>query len=159
MPSVHFPYCHLGKACFVCEHDGKECEVIDAAVRMCTHYQPCIHLDKSTPCVLKHVGAHIMFDNSIDNDLEPCSLCLCPAPVCSWYLHKGKGSNGGYQVNWKKSTCANKLKFNYNVAAAASEMSPCSNVPIQCKYCPDGAPAVWKYNMIVHIQNHHRHVS
>ncbi len=55
-PSVHFPYRHLGKACFICEHDGKEREVIDAAVRMCTHCQPCVPLDKSTPRVLEHVG-------------------------------------------------------------------------------------------------------
>ncbi|KAK0450572.1 uncharacterized protein EV420DRAFT_1705203, partial [Desarmillaria tabescens] len=152
--SPGFPYLHAGQACFVCEQDGKEREVIDAA--MCTYCQPSVPLDKSAPRVLEHIGAHVLFDSNVDNDLEPCGLCLRPSPICTWYLRRSKGT--GYQVDWKKSTCTNRIRFNYNVAAASSNTSPCSNIPIQCQHCPDKSPAVWSYNMVVHIKNKHPHV-
>ncbi|KAH8977971.1 hypothetical protein EDB86DRAFT_3237290 [Lactarius hatsudake] len=54
--------------------------------------------------------------------------------------------------------CPNATSFSYAAAMVSSESSPCSNVPILCSYCPDGSPAVWRYNMQSHLQNRHQGV-
>jgi len=54
----------LGKACFVCEHDGKERELIDTVDKKCTSCTPAVPLSKSGQRKLEHIGAHILFDNS-----------------------------------------------------------------------------------------------
>ena len=42
----------------------------------------------------QHMGAHILHNQTISRDSEPCGLCLCPTPLCQFTLTKGKGRNG-----------------------------------------------------------------
>src|SRR6266536_6169087 len=89
----------LGKACFLCEQDGKERELIDSAHQKCMHCTPAVPLRKSGQRVLEHMGGHILFDPSVDCSLEPCGLCLRPSPLCIFYLKKCKGIQAGDQIN------------------------------------------------------------
>ena len=86
-------------------------------------------------------------------------LCLRPANVCTIYLTRRTGR--GYQWSLKYGgvvRCPNETNFSYSTAMVSSESSPCSNVPLQCPYCPDGSPAVWRYNLQVHFQLQHKGV-
>ncbi|KAF9006383.1 hypothetical protein BDZ89DRAFT_1233208 [Hymenopellis radicata] len=143
-PTPVFPYLLGGKACFVCENDGKEREIVSAAEYKCTHCQPPVPLPKKDgPRTIEHAAAHQLFDSQIDRAQEPCGLCLRPAGV----------------FDWKKSTCANQVNFSYARAAASTDSSPCSNVPVRCPECNDvKAPAVWSYNMLAHLKRRHPHV-
>lgn len=61
------------------------------------------------------------------------------------------------QLNVKKSSCANKLTFQYAVAEESSQSAPCSNVPIACPLCPKrSAPAVWRYILPYHLKDVHK---
>jgi hypothetical protein len=147
-----------GKACFLTEHDGKECELINATDKNCTNCTPSVQLPKSGQRVLEHMGAHILFDSSVDPTLKPCGLCLRPSPLCAFYLKKTKGGHGSNQINARRSTCANMTKFSYGIAAISTSSSPCSNIPIRCHHCPESAPAVWRYNIKAHIMKKHPYV-
>jgi hypothetical protein len=146
-----------GKACFVCEHDGKARDLIKG--RQCPNC-PDITVELSKPQrILEHAAAHILFDSTIDATSEPCGLCLRPSPLCAFYLKKAKGSDGSLRINYNKSNCANMLSFSYTVAAVSTNSSPCSNVPVQCPWCPQSSPAIWRYNIYRHIKNRHAYVS
>ncbi|KAH9161760.1 hypothetical protein EDB89DRAFT_1830719, partial [Lactarius sanguifluus] len=119
-----------------------------------------VHLDKSNgQRVLAHIGSHVLHDMSIDRSLEPCGLCLRPATLCTIYLTRRSARNGHWTPRYSGTVpCPNATSFSYAAAMVSSESSPCSNVPILCSYCPDGSPAVWRYNMRSHLQNRHRGV-
>jgi hypothetical protein len=83
--------------------------------------------------VLEHIGAHLLFDTSLDTSLELCGLCFRPSPPCIFYLRKGKGPGTSQQVDIQKSHCPNLIKaFSYHSAAVESSNSPCTNVPLIC---------------------------
>jgi len=126
--------------------------------RQCPICVPAVELSKPQH-VLEHAAAHVLFDSSIDATSQPCGLCLRPSPVCTFYVKKGKGSDASLQINYNKSTCANMLTFSYAVAATSTNSSPCSNVPIQCPWCSQSSPTIWRYNMYCHIKNLHTYVS
>lgn len=149
----------IGKACFVCEADGKEDAVINH--RQCTDCTPTVYLPKSPQRTLEHRAGHMNFDPRFIVKLssEPCGLCGRPSPACVFYLKKGKGTDASPQINYQKSSCANMQTFSYTVAAVSSASSPCSNVPMTCQWCPKSAPAVWKYNMSHHVKQNHPYVS
>jgi hypothetical protein len=109
--------------------------------------------------VLEHAAAHILFDQQLDSASEPCGLCLRPSPLCKFYLKTGKGFDANLQINYSKSICANMLRLSYAVASLSTISSPCSNIPVQCPWCPQSAPAIWRYNMFYHIKNNHMQVS
>ncbi|KAI0296797.1 hypothetical protein BC826DRAFT_1090964 [Russula brevipes] len=118
---------------------------------------PTVKLDwKHTQCVLEHMGAHLLFDRKLNTSEERCGLCLQTASMCQVYLKKGRGSAGNVSVDRDKSTCPNLVRFNYKNAATSSEVSPCSNVPINCPLCPLHSPAVWTYSLRAHFQGRHR---
>ena len=119
------------------------------------------HLDKSNgQRVLAHIGSHILHDESIDRSLEPCRLCLRPIALCTIYLTKQSARNNHWTLKYGGTIpCPNVTSFSYAAAMVSSESSPCSNVPIRCPYCPDGSPAVWRYNIQSHLQNRHRGVN
>lgn len=142
-----------GKACFACEDEGKEKEVFSK--KQCPYCQ--IDLPKSGQGVLKHMAAHILFDPSIKSKNDPCGLCLRYSE-CSFYLSKGKGADASPKVNERESRCPNLIHFNYSTATTSTASSPCSNVPLTCKECPTGAPAVWRYNFLEHLKARHPHV-
>jgi hypothetical protein len=123
----------------------------------CSRCGASVKLDwKNTQCVLEHMGAHILYDTSLNPSEERCGLCLRPAPMCQLYLTKGRGTAGKRSVDRSKSKCPNLVRFNYKNAAQSSERSPCSNVPVDCTLCPAGSPAVWTYSLHSHYRERHR---
>ncbi|SJL10364.1 uncharacterized protein ARMOST_13750 [Armillaria ostoyae] len=157
--SPDFPYREsAGLACFVCEQNGNERDILDAAVKKCTYCQPPVALPPSNMRLLEHMGAHILYDKNIDRSLEPCGSCLRPSPACSFYLKGSSGTVSDMRVDQKRSVCINKVSFRYKVAAASPSTSLCSNIPVMCPECPPKAPAVWKYNMPSHMERKHPHV-
>ena len=63
----------LGDACFACEMEGEEDVVLT------NNSCPCCHaIFGMAPRLLAHVAAHILYDSSINQADEPCSLCLLP---------------------------------------------------------------------------------
>jgi len=107
--------------------------------------------------VLEHNAGHILFDDRINITDQPCRLCLRPSPACTFYLKKGKGGKSSVQLDMKKSSCANKLTFQYAVAEESSQSAPCSNVPTACPLCPErSAPAVWRYLLPYHLKDVHK---
>ena len=156
--TADFPYREInGKACFLCEDETKEAELL--AKKPCPACSPPVEMPENAPAVLEHVGAHILFDAAINREKEPCGLCLRDSSQCEFYVKKGRGASANLQVQYKKSHCANMMTFSYGPASTSSQSSPCSNVPMPCTWCPEHAPAVWKYNMAVHIRSKHPHVS
>jgi hypothetical protein len=150
MPNLHLP----GKACFVCEDETKEVELLGK--------KPCSgcggELPEQPQRLLEHIGANILFDPNVDAALEPCGLCLRPAQ-CVFYLKKGKGAQNGQQIKYKNSHCPNMVRLTYSMAEKSMTKSPCSNVPIKCPWCMEAAPAIWRYNMKDHIESKHQYIS
>lgn len=125
----------------------------DDGPNTCPSCSPSVPLNSSQgQCVLSHIGSHILHDIGVDRASEPCGLCLRPAPMCLFYLKKGKGANASLKIDFTKSRgCPNMLKYSYSVASKSTASSPCSNIPLPCPLCPNSDPAVWRYNMEEHI--------
>jgi hypothetical protein len=157
--SPSFPYRNDdGKACFICEHDDATHPPLNESSSDCSGCGPKVKLDRSNAQrVLEHMGAHILYDTTIDG--EACGLCLRPSPMCRLVLKKGRGADASYSLDLKKSTCANLMRFQYTSAEQSSKSSPCSNVPIICPLCPAQNPAVWTYNLHIHFREQHKIVS
>ena len=119
-----------------------------------------VHLDRSNgQRVLAHIGSHVLHNTAIDWTLEPCRLCLCPATLCTIYLTKRSAWNRNWTLKYGGTVpCPNVMSFSYATAMISSESSPCSNVPVICPWCPDDSPAMWRYNMQLHLKNRHRRV-
>lgn len=148
---------YLGKACFLCEDDRNLVEIGASNTSVCPICIPEIALDLSQgQRILEHIGGHVLFDPKVDRTAHPCGLCLRPAPLCIFYLTKGKGARGSPKIDQGRSIgCSMKLNFSYTVAAESSSSSPCSNVPVQCPLCPKILPAVWKYFLKTHFEIQH----
>lgn len=129
----------------------------DAESDHCPQCRPAFSWDRRSPHkLLEHVGAHLLFDNSLDTSLELCGLCFRPSPLCVFYLRKGKGVGASQQIDFERSRCPNLIKpFSYQSAATESTSSPCTNVPVLCHLCSSSSGAVWKYNMKAHFKNSH----
>ena len=156
LPSKEYPYREAsGRACFVCESHQ---DLVELGSSDCPRCSPSVALDLSQgQRVLEHVGAHILNDDGVDRSMELCGLCLRPAPLCQFFLTKGKGSKGQPKINSTLSRgCLMTVKYSYRVAALSSQASPCSNVPIQCPICPSTDPAVWKYSLKAHFNSKHK---
>ena len=126
----------------------------------CTRCQPSITFNtKYRQRIIEHCGAHILFDRSIDRSLEPCGLCLHPAPLCKIYLRKTKGRTGNITIDMRVSSCSNLIKFSITVATQFSDASPCTNHPICCPYCPNSSLAVWSYTFCKHLTRFYPTVS
>ncbi|KAH9177133.1 hypothetical protein EDB89DRAFT_1845486, partial [Lactarius sanguifluus] len=154
----HFPYCERsGEACFVAEalYDMQE-----SSMHKCPACTPPVQLNATNgQHVLVHIASHILHDLTVDKSQEPCGLCLQPANICTIYLTKH--SRWNYQPTVKYMgivPCPNATNFSYSAAMVSSESVPCSNIPLQCPYCPDGSPAVWRYNMQQHFRHRHQGV-
>ncbi|KAH9032479.1 hypothetical protein EDB85DRAFT_2145593 [Lactarius pseudohatsudake] len=156
--SDRFPYQERsGEACFVAEalYDVRE-----SSVHECPACTPPVQLDTANgQRVLAHIASHILHDPSVDKSQEPCGLCLRPANMCTIYLTRRSGRGYQWMVKYRGIVpCPNAIKFSYSAAMVSSKSSPCSNVPLQCPYCPDGSPAVWRYNMQLHFRHRHQGV-
>ena len=157
---VGFDEIGIGKACFLCEDSTKTVDIGRLNTSTCPLCSPEITLDLSQgQRFLEHISAHILFDPKVDRTSEPCFLCLRPAPLCQFFLTKGKGARGSPKIDQSCSSgCPVKLTFSYSVAAKSSTSSPCSNVPVHCPICPKLAPAVAKYNLKTHFLKAHPNV-
>jgi hypothetical protein len=142
-----------GKACFLCENEHATRHL--ALANECMNCNPPVALSKQAPRVLEHMSAHILFDLHIKRCDEPCGLCLRPAPLCKFYLKRGKGAGTNDQVDFVKSTCIQKVNFSYSVASVSAPSSPSSNVPLRCPICPAAEPCVWRYNIPHHMRSKH----
>lgn len=142
-----------GKACFLCEKDHATQNL--ANMHECSAYSPPVTLPKLAQRVLEHMGAHILFNPSIDKSAKPCGLCLRPFTLCVYHFKKGKGAGTSEQVDYTKTTCARKMPFAYAVAATSTPSSPSSNVPICCPIFPTAAPCMWQYNLPHHMRSKH----
>ena len=120
---------------------------------------PSVALPKQAPRILEHMAAHILFDPRTKRSDEPCGLCLRPSPLCKFYLKKGKGAGASEQIDFAKSTCANKVHFSYAVANSSTASSPSSNVPLRCPICPTAEPCIWRYNLAHHMRAKHPTIS
>ena len=123
----------------------------------CPRCSPTIILDLSQgQRVLEHIGAHILYDPAVLQSMPLCGLCLRPAPLCQFFLAKGKGANGNIRIDQKASRgCLMTLNYSYSVAAVSTASSPCSNVPMHCELCSKSDPAIWRYFMKAHFQEKH----
>jgi len=106
--------------------------------------------------VLEHIGVHILYDPVVLQSMPLCGLCLRPAPLCQFFLTKGKGANGNVRIDQKASRgCLMTLNYSYSIAATSTSSSPCSNVPMCCELCSKSDPAIWRYFMKTHFQEKH----
>lgn len=145
-----------GGACFISEVSNEATADPDREGD-CPRCRPsAVKLDwKQTQHILEHMGAHILFDATLNASEEYCGLCLHPSPMCQIYINKGCGADGRVSVDLSRSTCPNLICFNYKSAAQSSQQSPCSNVPVVCPHCPPSSPAVWRYSLHSHFCGHH----
>ncbi len=95
----------------------------------------------------------------MQSHLEPCRLCLSPAPLCKFILTNRKGCTGNIAIDINASSCLNLIKISISVATKCSDASPCTNHPMHCPYCPHSSLAVWSYNFCQHLLQHHPTVS
>ena len=74
----------------------------------------------------------------------PCGFCGQSSlnRACSVRIQSGKAI----------STCSRTYDFKIAPASTISKQKACTNVPIQCKFCPN---VHWKYNMHRHLQERH----
>lgn len=143
-----------GAVCFLCEDQNAS----QGARRKQHRCSKCptlaISLSSATELV-RHISRHILFDDDIDLDENPCGFCLNTG-ICTIYLRKTKGRKGVLKVDMARSQCVNKVDLSFKHASKVTATSPCTNQPLACPLCPNGAPAVWKYNLKSHILKVHR---
>ena len=110
---------------------------------------------------MKHIGAYVLYDPSVNCLSEPCGLCLWLAPLCKIVLRRAKGQTGRLTIDIKKSSCANLVKLSIGAAARYSHASPCTNHPVICPYCDslESSPVVWSYNFWSHLLRKHPRIS
>jgi len=101
------------------------------------------------------MGGHILrrlraveesFENigSTVSERYPCGFCGQSSlnGVCSMRIQSGKAV----------STCSRAYDFKICAASKISKQKACTNVPIQCRFCPE---IHWKYNIHRHLQERH----
>jgi hypothetical protein len=84
-----------------------------------------VALDIAHPqTVLAHIGAHILYDPTIDRSSQPCGFCGQPFPMCQFVLKK---TADGLTIRLEASKgCSNFVKkFHYGVAAKSTKHCPC----------------------------------
>ncbi|KAJ7497923.1 hypothetical protein B0H11DRAFT_1801330, partial [Mycena galericulata] len=141
----------LGKACFLVDDGEWTRGEFKSNAFECPKCDPPVPLaSENHQKVLEHNGAHILFDTSIKNSDEPCGLCLRPFPICTFELSKTAGSVAARQIDWRRSTCINPIKFKMAAAKKSTKHSPCTNhlipCPMQC------GRNIWTYNLDAHYR-------
>ncbi|KAJ7939362.1 hypothetical protein B0H13DRAFT_1576666, partial [Mycena leptocephala] len=139
-----------GKACFHCEGSENDLDIEPDSEPCCPQCGPTVPLDFTKgQRVLEHVATHQLHDESINRAHEHCGLCNRPAPMCVFFLRKGRGFGASLAIDWEGSTCQREVHFQYAVAAKSNieGHSPCSVV---CPTCGPKKPAIWRYNLEAH---------
>ena len=143
-----------GKACFTIDNFDTDTDIIENGTGKleCLKCHPTVTFNPShQQCFVEHVSAHILHDKTVDCSLEPCGLCLSPAPLCKFVLVNCKGRTRNVAIDMNASSCLNLIKVSISVAAKCSDASICTNHPMSCPYCPRSSPAVWSYNFCQHL--------
>ncbi|KAF8216254.1 hypothetical protein K438DRAFT_1459027, partial [Mycena galopus ATCC 62051] len=141
--------------CFVCEGENDLHGVEESDSHTCLKCTPPVALNVTHPqTVLTHMGAHILYDSTVDWSTQPCGFCGKPFPLCTFSLKK---TADGLTIKLDGSKgCSNFVKkFNYGVAAKLTKGSPCSNVPLRCPECDTKDPSIWRYNLKEHLIRFH----
>lgn len=86
---------------------------------------------------------------------NPCGFCLNVGNLCSIRITKGKGRKGAFSVDPQQSRCPNAAKLSIASTRKSATSNPCTNAPLACPLCREGADPVWKYNFRSHILNVH----
>lgn len=133
---------------------GDELDDLSGSTSACTLCSPQFeYTGKLGQRVVEHIGAHILFDPSIQREDEPCGFCLRPSSLCRIFLTKKAGK---LKIDQHSSEgCSNMQSIRYSTAATSKPTAPCSNIPIPCPLCPKNMPAVWRYNIRAHITSKH----
>ena len=107
-----------------------------------------------------HVGLHILrkLRNTSDEIFQPvgeipcgfCGLDDCITQLTTSFIKKKHG-----QATIVSTCRYHHSKMNYKAASVSSKHAPCTNIPIQCSFCPptsSGSPqTIWKYNAVNHF--------
>ena len=143
--------------CFLCSNNK---EFINIGTSDCPQCSPTVTLDLlQGQHVLEHIGAHILHDLGLDQSISLHGLCLCPPPLCQFFLRKGKGTHANLTVDQVASKgCLIKIKCSYSVASESTNSLPCTNAPIHCPLCPKSEPVIWRYFLKVHFQEKHPNI-
>ncbi|KAJ7468833.1 hypothetical protein B0H11DRAFT_1731985 [Mycena galericulata] len=89
-----------GKACFLVDDGEWSRGEFKAGTIECPKCDPPVPLTFNNPQkILEHNGAHILFDESIEESDQPCGLCLRPYPICTFELRKTAGSAAAHQID------------------------------------------------------------
>ncbi|KAG6909666.1 hypothetical protein DXG01_016073 [Tephrocybe rancida] len=161
--SDKIPYHEVnGKACFLVEDDLEERG--QTGGNICVACVPVVVLPKSALSSQNQPHGSWNMRQAITTLTRifrpPISRVGCVlVDVCIIYLKRERGTGASDQIDIEKSTCVNKIAFNYAAAAISTTASPRSTVPLHCPVCPSGAPAVWRYNLLHHLRNRHPTVS
>ncbi|KAJ6523228.1 hypothetical protein DFH09DRAFT_1420920, partial [Mycena vulgaris] len=148
-----------GRACFIVEGDANNRSATDTHVPgTCSKCNPVVFLDPNGQRVLEHMGGHILFDPSLENQ-QPCGLCNHPSPMCTFFFTKRRGTKTARQIDWTRSTCSNPIHFNMKTATSFTTASPCTNVPILCSHCDLDSSLVWTYNLKAHYAQRHNRLT
>src|ERR1700723_3856871 len=140
----------IDEACFICEDQGSPKGAIRQECR-CPRC-PTLPLSITKPSKLvQHIGMHILHDPAVRDTNNPCGFCLNVGNLCSIRIIKGKGRKGALTVDPQRSRCPNAAKLSITSASKSTASNPCTNVPLACPLCREGADPIWKYNLRSHI--------
>lgn len=143
--------------CFLCEMEDTSTSTNPGKCDMCPLCPDVLLSSRQQNVALNHIAAHIIHDTTrVDPLSNPCGFCLSAGDTCAIYLKKSRGARGGFSIDMHRSRCPRKYKLINSVASASTARSPSSNVPLPCPLCPNGAQAVWKYNLPHHLHRIHK---
>ena len=161
---VHLQFCYfsfwflsneLDSLCFICEDNTSPSGTVQ--MQHCCPLCPTLSLTvKPAAKLIYHMATHILFDPVVWACRSPCGFC-CGASdtgLCTIYLIKSKGRNGVHIIDLDQSRCKNGNVVKLSLASW-QESTECTNSPLLRPLCPSGTPAVWKYNLLWHIQEVH----
>ncbi|KAJ7163663.1 hypothetical protein C8R46DRAFT_1163839 [Mycena filopes] len=106
----------------------------------------------SIPCLI--CGKNLLLNKMREHvGIEPCGWCGLDGCVSQLAVSK----EGKHSI---KSSCIYHYeKMNYKSAQAASNRSPCTNVPLHCSLCKKSSTGIsqtiWKYNASYHLAGEH----
>lgn len=99
----------------------------------------------------QHIGAHVLQGDIGEEGSMVCGFCggVCGATTCVASFQKGSIKS---VIKLKVDNCPYFVELNYASALKCSNNAPCTNIPIKCPQC---GLAVWKYQMLQHMQLQH----
>ncbi|EJD46305.1 hypothetical protein AURDEDRAFT_124089 [Auricularia subglabra TFB-10046 SS5] len=157
--AAYFPYrlnecLHIAdKYCFAAQKPDNSSVGVDKLA--CDRCSSNVKIE-SVPNLVNHVAAHILYDAAVRKTAQYCGFCLNSDGKCQFFLRKKGDSPKNQQLDLERSMCPRlPTQFSYGAASKSKTSSPSSNVPLWCPMCPDGSPAVWKYNMKLHFESSH----